>query len=192
MRATVLVASASVGLAAAIAHADVVIINSYTTWSSALGGGDAKIDFIGQSGIISDQYSFLGANFLAGSTAAGTTGIGDGWGAFPTFPGGNKITIDFATIQYGVGLNPISVYKASLYYQGELLYSSGALNVSSGVFRGLLSTSGFDRVVFEPVGPGVGLIDNIYVGNPIPAPGVGLVLGLAAAQSIGRKRRRMG
>lgn len=192
MRSIRLAALAMCWLVASSVHADVVIVNNYSSWSAALGGGDAKMDFIGQSGFLSDQYAYLGAQFLPGGTVTVNTALGDGWAIAATFPGGNKITIDFATGQYGVGLDLLNSYKASLYYQGELLFASGTLNISSGVFRGLLSTSAFDRVVFEPVGLVVGKIDNVYVGNPIPAPGVGVILGLSVAVAGVRRRRREG
>lgn len=192
MKAKLLASFVAIGICASATRAEVVILNSYTDWSAALGGGDATIDFIGQSGFLTDQYASLGAHFLPGSAFAAFTGVGDGWAAATTFPSGNKITLDFDSLQYGVGLNPNSLFKASLFLDGDLVFSSGQLSQTGGVFRGLLSSQPFNRVVFEAIPATAGSIDNIYVGNPIPAPGAGLVFGLAAAQSIGRRRRRMG
>ncbi len=192
MKAQISAACVAVSLSASATRADVVILNSYTDWSAALGGGDAKIDFIGQSGFLTDQYASLGAHFLPGSAFAAFTGVGDGWAAATTFPSGNKITLDFDSLQYGVGLNPNSLFKASLFLDGDLVFSSGQLSQSGGVFRGLLSSQPFNRVVFEAIPATAGSIDNIYIGNPIPAPGVGFILGCASVVLAERGRRRAG
>jgi hypothetical protein len=175
--------------AASAARADVVILTSYGAWSTAIGGGDATLDFVGQSGFLSDEYAALGVHFLSGSTV-GLSPIGgdDGWGISPTFSAGYESTIDFDTLQYAVGVKPKGQFTAALYLQGTLVYQSGPLINASFQFRGLISTQAFDRVVFTagPFGPSA--IDNIYIGNPIPAPGVAGVLAMVAVV-VGRRRR---
>jgi opacity protein-like surface antigen len=176
--------------AASAARADVVILTSYSAWSTAIGGGDATLDFVGQSGFLSDEYASLGVHFLPGSTVAvSPIGGGDNWGVAPTFGAGYQSTIDFDTLQYSVGIRPVSQFTAALYLQGSLVYQSGPLVNAEFQFRGLISTQAFDRVVFTAVPFDPGGIDNIYIGNPIPAPGVAGVLAMVAV-APGRRRRR--
>jgi hypothetical protein len=183
-----LVAFACLGATSA-SHANVVILSSYSAWSTAIGGGDATLDFIGQSGLITDQYASLGVHFLPGSTIGGTIGGGDNWGVTPTFGAGYQSTIDFDTLQYAVGVKPASQFSAALYFQGSLVYQSGPLVNAGYQFRGLISTQPFDRVVFKSLNGGPGGIDNIYIGNPIPAPGVAAAIAMVAG-AAGRRRRR--
>jgi opacity protein-like surface antigen len=184
-----LVAFACLGATSA-SHANVVILTSYSAWSTAIGGGDATIDFVGQSGFITDQYASLGVHFLPGSTI-GIAPIGgpDGWGITPTFGAGYQSTIDFDTLQYAFGVKPKGQFTAALYLQGSLVYQSGPLINASFQFRGLISTQPFDRVVFTSIPFGPGTIDNIYIGNPIPAPGVAAALAMVAG-AVGHRRRR--
>jgi hypothetical protein len=184
-----LVAFACLGATSA-SHANVVILTSYSAWSTAIGGGDATLDFIGQSGLITDQYASLGVHFVPGSTIAiSPIGGGDNWGVIPTFGDGYQSTIDFDTLQYAVGIKPKAQFSAALYLQGSLVYQSGPLVNAEFQFRGLISTQPFDRVVFKSLNGGPGIIDNIYIGNPIPAPGVAAALAMVAG-AAGRRRRR--
>ncbi len=182
-------ACVSLGCATA-ASAEVVLMTSQSAWSAALGGGDATLDFIGQAGFLSDQYASLGVHFLPGSTAAVSTSHGDNFAISPTFSFGYQSTIDFDTLQYGVGLKPIGLFSAALYLQGSLVYQSPPLTDASNKFRGFLSSEPFDRVVFTSIPFGPGLIDNVYIGNPIPGPGVGVALAAFGALGASRRRRR--
>ncbi len=180
-------ACVSLGCATA-ASAEVVLMTSQSAWSAALGGGDATLDFIGLDGFLSDEYASLGVHFLPGSTVVGSTSHGDNFAISTTFSFGYQVTIDFETLQYGVGLKPISLFSAALYLQGSLVYQSPPLTDASNKFRGFVSSQAFDRVVFKSLNGGPGGIDNVYIGNPIPGPGV--VVALAAFGALGASRRR--
>jgi len=176
------------------AHAGATIYTSYADWSAAIGGMDAKIDFnIGTPGLVTEQYAPLGAHFLPGSTSAGVTTMDpDGWLGATTFQGGHKMIVDYDVPQFALAGDFISIFKVTFYLGDALVYASGPLSQTGEDFRGLVLDSTFDRAVLERVpGPQLGLVANLYVGTPIPAPAAGAVL-LAGLLAGGRRRRRVG
>jgi hypothetical protein len=166
----------------------VVIHTSYASWSAAVGGGDAKIDFnLGSGQELFDQYGYLGAHF-GGTLQTGTTsGDADGWAAvtlFPTF----AMTVDFDSDQTGAAFDLVWLFRASLYNNGTLVGEVPQLNTGGPVFRGITSDQPFDRLVLQALPGGVpGSLNNMYIGNPIPGPAGAGVLVLALLR--GRRRR---
>ena len=173
----------------------VVIHTSYASWSTAVGGGDAKIDFnLGSAQELFDQYAGLGVHFNGTLQTGPISGPGDpdGWVAvtlFPTF----AMTVDFDSDQTGAAFDLGWIFKASLYKNGTLVGEVPQLNTFGPVFRGITSDQPFDRLVLQALPGGVpGSLNNMYIGNPIPGPAGAGVLVLALLHGRRRSRRRGG
>lgn len=184
MRTTFLSTCLAVGSSA---YGSVVVHTSYESWSAAVGGGDAIIDFdLGSSQDLFDQYGDLGVHF-GGTAFALTTSLGDGWGAitlFPTF----AMKLSYDSPQYGIGLDLINPFKVSLFSNGQLIYQSPQLNTFGPVFRGISTDVAFDTAVVQSIPSTTnGTLDNIYVSNPIPEPAAVWTFAMFAG---GRRRRR--
>jgi hypothetical protein len=167
----------------------VVIHTSYASWSTAVGGGDAKIDFnLGSAQELFDQYAGLGLHF-SGTAQVGSGGAAmDGWSAATLFPN-FATTIDFDADQVGIAFDLMTLFKVSLFKNGTLVGEVPQLNTFGPVFRGVTSDQAFDRVILQALpGTAPGHFDNMYVANPVPGPGGAAIAMLAFA----RMRRRRG
>lgn len=169
----------------------VVIHTSYASWSAAVGGGDAKINFnLGSAQELFDQYAGLGVHFN-GTLQTGPISSAsdpDGWAAvtlFPTF----AMTVDFDSDQTGGAFDLASLFKVSLFNNGLLVGEVPQINTFGPVFRGLTSDEPFDRLVLQALpGNAPGHLNNMYVGNPVPGPGAAAIVMMGLC-SLRRRRR---
>ena len=168
----------------------VVIHTSYASWSAAVGGGDAKIDFnLGSAQELFDQYAGLGVHFNGTLQTGPISGSGDpdGWAAVTLFPS-FAMTVDFDGDQTGAAFDLASLFKVSLYNNGTLVGEVPQINTFGPVFRGLTSDQPFDRLVLQALpGNAPGHLNNMYVGNPVPGPGGAAIAMMAFART--RRRR---
>jgi hypothetical protein len=173
------------------ASASFTLHSSYASWSTAVGGGDATIDFnLGAITPVTTQYQSLGVTFGPFSATAGPGSVAsDGWLAITGFQSGHQMTLTYATPQVGIGFDLIQSFFVDLYLGGTLVYSSPALNA---LVHGISSTSQtFDKAVLRAVTGDNSRVDNIYVANPIPgAASVLAFAGLGFGLGGGRRRRR--
>jgi hypothetical protein len=172
--------------ACSTASASFTLHSSYSSWSAAVGGGDAKIDFnLGSITPVTTQYQSLGVTFPPFSATAGPSSVAsDGWVAITGFISGYAMTLTYATPQVGIGFDLIQSFIVDLYFQGTLIYSSPELNA---LVHGISGTQTFDKAVLRSVTGDTSAVDNIYVANPIPGPASAALL---AAIGLGRRRRR--
>ena len=173
--------------ACSTASASFTLHSSYSSWSAAVGGGDATIDFnLGSITPVTTQYQSLGVTFAPFSATAfpSSTVASDGWLAVTGFLAEHKMTLTYATPQVGIGFDLIQSFFVDLYFQGTLIYSSPELNA---LVHGISGTQTFDKAVLRSVTGDTSKVDNIYVANPIPGPASAALL---AAIGLGRRRRR--
>jgi hypothetical protein len=170
------------------AHGAVTLYSNKETWQSAAGPYSTMTfaEFGVPTGTwLTDQYSSLGVSFIDGSDQFYNSNnfISDGWGL--------NGALDNTTLVFDEPITTIAFdfpggVTAKFYNQGALIYTSPLLGQSGvGNFAGLISTQPFDEVHLYDLGL---VVDNIYFGPPIPAPGALSLLAIAALNP--RKRRR--
>ncbi len=185
------IAIAFVSCVAAHAPASVVEYTDFGAWSTAV-GAFTTLDFtdLSHSEPVDQQYAALGVTF--GETAVGwhneQTFPLDGHG-IRNYPIGASLPIEitFAAPMTEVGVDGgIGGLYGLLLYSGEELVHIGFANLGAP-FLGVSSTQPFDRVrVIGELGPT--RVDNLYFGQPIPAPGAAVLL-LSLAWRGSRRRR---
>jgi len=193
-------------IAALVAPIEAGTINTYDdfdTWEADAGEYTSILfsepDVYSFGLTIVDQYEdegviFAGWDALCDSlTCSPYFQQGDGAG----LQGGELIDMRFTQPMQTFGAHFALLMDFTLYYEGEIVFSStfGDANDFS-VFGGVVSDQPFDRVVlknpqFQP--PLVQtLVDNVYFGPPIPAPGVLVVFAIGLGMSGAPRRRRNG
>ena len=172
----------------------IAVITTYTNkqqWQTAV-GDFTQITFqeLPPATWVSDQYAHLGitfdltsSNFSQIQTSSAFANDGVGLNSFGPYdvPWPRLL---FTNLTYAVACdNPASFANFWLYHQG--IQIGNATVVSGSPFKGIISTVPCDEVRYMPK-----LIDDLYFGPPIPAPGVLALLGLAACiVRLGRRRR---
>ena len=138
---------------------------------------------------ITNQYAHLGISFTDGSDQVVYMP-----GAFLNDDFGLNGAFDSSTLQFSQPVHSIAVdfpgrTTFKLYYQGQLTYTSTDFGGGgAGWFAGLISDRPFDKVVmYDPTGDFV--VDDLYFGPAIPAPGA-LALAAVAGAFTSRRRRR--
>jgi len=184
---------AALCVASAVAHsaaAAIVVTNDPAEWASQT-GSFTTLGFteLAHGEFLTDQYADLGVTF---------TGTAVGWfseSAFPTDDHGIRgwtskvVEAQFAAPRTQLAVEFAGAVWVLLYLGDEFVAHTPVVAQSwNGPFLGIVSTMPFDRVEMLDPGLGVTLIDNIYFGAPIPAPGA-LVL-IALAGLAGPRRRR--
>ena len=134
---------------------------------------------------LDEQYSFMGVHFTDGSDQIyqSNSFITDGFGL--------NGALDDATLEFDAPITSIAMdhpghVKIQLFMDEQLLYTSPTLGGGgTGFFSGIISTESFNKVHLYDIGL---VIDNIYFGPPIPAPGALTLLALGFTLR-GRRRR---
>jgi hypothetical protein len=172
-------------------HATVSLYGIAAEWRQAVNHSFTTIDFTDypEQTPISNQYIHHGVSF---GVAPNLPWIIQG----PSFPDGhgligfndNPFWLDFTEPVHSLATDYIGSIAFRLYSGGELIHST---NVFLQSFIGLVSSLPFDRVeVYRPTGFNP-VIDNLFFGPPIPAPGALALLGVAALGIIPRRHRQV-
>jgi hypothetical protein len=173
-------------------HATVIEFDDNRNDWLATAGAFTRVDFTGYASntIITTQYQSLGVTFTDGTDRIHLSN------AYPNdlsglYGASDEIHVSFAQPMHTLAVDYPGSMKFKLYWQGQLTYtSSDFLNSGSGSFAGLISDQPFDAaVILDPTG-GV-FIDDLYFGQPIPAPGaLGLLFGASLLRVSRRRRHR--
>jgi hypothetical protein len=172
------------------AEGAVTIYTNKSNWQNNVGTSSAITfaEFGVPTGTwLKEQYSSLGVHFTDGSDQFynNTNIFADGWGLNGAL---NESTIGFDSPVTTIALDFPGTVQVELYLKGQLLYTSPLLgSTPTGNFRGLVSTDPFDKVILDDPLSGL-VIDNLYFGPPIPAPGALAIF--AASALLGKSRRR--
>jgi len=165
--------------------ASIVSYTNHAAWSDAAGPATSIFFTEIEGPWVTDQYADLGVTFqnhVLWESFEVFPNDGVGLVANPDFTG--FITMEFDAPRNSVGVDIVSPHKLFLYRGDELIGSS---ILSPHVpFLGVTSTEPFDRVIVASTG--VSVIDNLYFGAPIPAPGALVVVAFAGLMR-GRRRR---
>jgi hypothetical protein len=156
------------------------LVNSFTT---------IKFTEVPHPALITNQYSYLGVTFTEANDVLleENAFINDGFGLYGNLPG-NAITMVFASPITSFAIDHPGTEGFKLYMGSEFIFDTGLMGGSgTGKFSGIISTLPFDKVVIQdPIA--ATLIDDMYFGPPIPAPGTLALLAIAALNL--RKRGR--
>jgi hypothetical protein len=144
---------------------DVTVFLNRPEWEIAVGGRFTTIGFTGfpDATLITDQYADLGIVFTDGNDRINfsSANVLDNWGLAGNAGG---ITAVFDEPQLWVGVNHPGGMKIDLFSDGVLIYDGDNFGSGYGLFRGLLSTEPFDRVVFSDLTDTDVFIDDLHFG----------------------------
>ncbi len=167
-----------------------VTTDDFNAWQVAV-PGFTTIDFVGIQGYIQDTYAPLGVVFDPTDFGMAFPTAPDGWAAAGSGGGGAFIQPKFFDDQFALGIFYKGTVAVRLYAEGMLIFDSGTVGTfGPWRFLGITSTIGFDFVQIEDPGDGDVVIDNLYFGGAVPAPGTAVAVGIASLFGIGRRRRR--
>jgi hypothetical protein len=172
------------------ANADVVRYTNFALWQSAVDNDYAEIDFLGwpQFTQLTDQYSHLGVIFVDGDDVAwqnqiftGGAGLRSNTGVLPLGTG-----LSFTEPTYTIGFDIIGTLQVTLYWNDEVVYSSDNFSDAISTFGGLVSSTPFDSARLVRLSEASIVVDNLYFGPQVPAPGA---LGFFALAALTPRRR---
>jgi MYXO-CTERM domain-containing protein len=162
-----------------------------TVWQSAI-GDDTQITFQGfpEHTLITDQYADLGVLFTDRHDFIryNDSFLNDGVGLGSTDLIYGTIHMSFAEPLYAIASDFLGIIDIQLFSDGRMIYGSDPFDDSQSRFGGLISTVPFDAVVIRDPSNGVVVIDDLYFGPPIPAPGA--LAAFAVVALLQRRRRR--
>jgi hypothetical protein len=186
---TLFVCAFVVGGTTATGLAGFTTTTNFADWQAAV-PGFTTIDFVGIQGYIHDSYAPLGVVFDVNDFGTALGSAPDGWAAYGSGGGGAFIQPQFFDDQFALGIFFIGAVDVRLYSNGALLFESGTVGTfGPWKFFGITSTIGFDFVQIEDPEDGVVVIDNLYFGGAVPAPGAAVTVGIASLFGFGRRRR---
>lgn len=178
-------------LASPHSYATVTVITNKQQWINTIGEYN-RIGFTEypEYTVISNQYANQGVQFTPGECWIddNPSYVSDGKGLKVTGATGFiGIHTSFVQPVYAFAVDLGNVMQMKLYSQGDLIYSSGIFHQNFTPFVGFVSTKPFDLAwAVDPVS-GYLALDNIYLGTPVPAPGV--IAALITGAMIPRRRR---
>jgi len=191
----VVTALSLVAVATGGASASIVSYTNFDAWATATATPVTSIFFTeidfapGGPTVVNDQYAALGVLFQDHFLDESSTlypSDGRGLAASQNYVG--QITVDLTMARTSVAVEHIASMRLDL-FDGDLFIGSSILSGISGTgFIGVVSATPFDRVVVQNPNSGAPLLDNIYFGAPIPAPGV--LAFVAFVGLVSRRRRR--
>jgi hypothetical protein len=159
-------------------------------WESAA-GAYSTIDFTGYPlwTELTTQYTKShGVTFTQPAFIFNSVGyLNDEWGAIAYL----QTRIAFDIPRCAVAIDGTSFQSFRLFRNGQLMYNSQLFGPHLGYFGGLVSEFSFDEVEIYTEGPPFEthvVMDDLLIGQPIPAPGA--IGAFALAALIGRRRRR--
>jgi hypothetical protein len=184
-------------LAVAIATPDSLAgVTEFTNkhqWLTASQQGYSLVTFTGFPNytIISNQFLSQGVSFTNGTDfIVNDEEFPDGSGLeSQTFGPMGTFRISFSAPQHYVALDFIGDLYFKLYSHNNLTYTSSVFVPVPSKFAGLVSTGEFDRIEIIDPSDSTVVIDNLYFGPPIPAPGV-LVLPSICVVRPNRRRKQ--
>jgi hypothetical protein len=186
---TGMVSCVSAAMLGSSATANFQYITNYATWQGLV-PTQTTIDLteLNEGDWLTDQYAHLGVLFDGGAIQETFNNYPlDGHGVY----GGCTITVTLASEAYAIGSHHPGAMRFDLYSGNTLLYTSLATGSGANNFRGVVSSTPFDRVVMRGVTLGPPSCDPIAVDNfyfaSVPGPGA---LPLLALGCLGRGRRR--
>jgi len=187
----ILVTILGTGLCSTIANAEVTRYINKLNWQTAI-GSHVAVTFQGfeKHTVITEQYSSLGVLFGDGNDAIRMSPslLNDGVGLSSNDSIYGIITMQFTQPIHAVACEFLGDIDMQLYSNGELIYQSSVFDTVQSRFGGLISSAPFDKAIIRDPSDSVVVIDDLYFGPPIPAPGALALLGLAAM--VGPRRRR--
>lgn len=193
MRYPSIIAAFAVAFITTPSVADISIYNSKPDWQSAAG----SYTFIGFTGFatntfITNQYADQGVVFTDGNDhIRNSPGYLDGSALISTefiSPYGGRIHLAFDGARSSMALEYRGSILVELYMHGRLLDTTVMYSAAFTPFVGLTSTASFDSAIVYDGDDEVVVVDNLYFGPTVPAPGSIVLLWVAAFTARHRRK----